>query len=580
MPGNMNGEKTSTLYGVEDAPPHGVTAALGLQHVFVLLGGIELVPVMLSRIHSVSVGEIHRVMVATTIMAAVATLFQLYRYKRFGLGYTMFIGTSGAFMSCAHSAIDMGGFALLAFMGVICTPFQALYCYFFRFLKNIITPVVGGVVIMLAMTGMLKDAVIVWTGGGGFGTDPGQAPGGCRDHHGPHRGRVVRGEALASLEHRHRRGRGLSGGLALWHAGFFRGPGRAAFSVCRISCRPGSNWNSRPSTSCSSGPLRWPPWSPGVKYTGDAMALQQVSSTTRKKVDYDALQGGLYASVAGSVLSGLAGGMPITSHSPNISLIQVTGAASRRIGVVGVALMVIFSACPRILLLMASLPSPVVGAVAVTLVAHLFSTGMMLAVSDGLSFKKGLIVGFPLCAGIVVESDLFFAQSFPAFLHPLITNGFAVGGLVAVVLSAMSRFMPGKREALRVDLSDGSLAVLFDWLAAKSARFGLDRRRGGYRLQLACEEVFMHMRSEFERHGFTGPVTFKLFNDESRLVVEVVGGTTMAEVDAVTEPPRPERADGQDLDRLGLYLLGKVAREVSHVHISGYAYVTFSIPLR
>lgn len=91
-----------------ERPSLGFVCMLALQHVVVLFSGIILVPVMLVNIYDMDRGHAHYLICATALCAAAATLLQLIKGKRFGLGAPMFMGTSGAFMSCAHSAIPLG----------------------------------------------------------------------------------------------------------------------------------------------------------------------------------------------------------------------------------------------------------------------------------------------------------------------------------------------------------------------------------------------------------------------------------------------------------------------------------------
>ena len=60
---------------------------------------------------------------------------------------------------------------------------------------------------------------------------------------------------------------------------------------------------------------------------------------------------------------------------------------------------------------------------------------MRLGAYGDLNFKNAFIAGLSICSGLVMESDLFFPQAFPDYLTPFTTNGFAVGGMVAVSCS-------------------------------------------------------------------------------------------------------------------------------------------------
>ena len=565
---------TSLFYGFDDAPPKGQSLILALQHVLVLIAGVEFIPLVLAKSHGLGAQEIHRAAFATAAAASLGAFMQLCRYKRFGLGNLMFIGASSAFLSCSHAALQMGGAPLVAAMGLCCAPILFLYSFFFRRLRNVVTPVVGGVVIMLAMTGLLKDAVAIWTG---TNNTPESAL----------KKLLVGVVTVAVLL------------LAEWYGGKKTRPWCLALGVAAGSLAAWplgllsahGDLGRVPLFGLPQSPLPTFAFSPttehfvllftfavaalvtGVKYTGDAMALQRISRPGVRKLDYDALQGGLYANAAGSALSALFGGLPTASHSPNVSLVQATGAASRRVGLIGAGLLMVFAFCPRVIYLMYSIPGSVLGATAVILVAQLFATGMRLAASEGLNQQNSLIVGLSLCAGLISLDGRFFSGILPASFSPLTSNGFAVGGLTAVLLTLVSRNLPGKKNSLTLQSSD-NLSVLAGWLSAMAAKFKLNDKNA-FRLELCCEEVWMHMRSRLEKDGQTGPITCGIRSEHSRLAVELGCGAGISDLDALS--PATENASKEDLDRLGLLLLSKMADNVRHIHIAGHTYVSFTL---
>ena len=327
----------------------GMVFVLASQHVMVLFSGILLIPVMLANIHGLSLGDTHYLIFATVVCAALATLLQLVRGKRFGLGAPMFMGTSGAFMGCAHSAVDIGGIPLMAGMILVSSPLQIVFSYCIRFMRHILTPTVGGVVIMLAMVGLLKDSVKTWA----------------------IEGHVAGMEAALDI---------VTGTATMvvmlgveWFGGRRFRPWALPLGMlagCLISLIDGvmpiPNMAESPWLGLPSGD--WPGLAfsfgdPGhwtlaftfalavlatsIKYTGDAMVLQKVAQPEKRKVDYDALQGGLYANSVGMLLAGFSGGMPASSHSPNIPLMGMTGVATRRLAAVAALLLALSLTAPK-----------------------------------------------------------------------------------------------------------------------------------------------------------------------------------------------------------------------------------------
>ncbi len=568
--------------GRQKASP-GLILMLAAQHVVVLFSGIILVPVMLVNIYGVSANNAHYFICATTLCAAVATLFQLIRGKHFGLGAPMFMGTSGAFLTCAHSAIEMGGGPLLAGMILVAAPFQLAFSYSIRFMRHILTPTVGGVIIMLAMVGLLRDAVATWTSSGhtqGWAAYMDIATG------------FATMTVMVLVEwfgKRKLRPWSLPLGI-LAGCGFALAAGLPVLQDLSDSAWfgfPAKHW---PGITFSfRDPEHWTLMitfvlailATSIKYTGDAMVLHKVTATGKEKFNYDALQGGLYANGASILLSGLACAMPSSSHSANIPLMKMTGVATRSVAAVSVLLLTIISLSPKMLQLLINLPQPVIGGVGVVLVAHLFSAGMQLVAED-MNHRNGLIAGLSLCAGLIAVRGDFFPMAFPHYMDPLTRNGVALGGLVAVLLTLMTRFSVERSVRITIRPKLAELPQLKMQLSTKLARLKIDATHAKY-LELACEEVFLYMREECRNMNFDGSVTFAIRMVQENIVVEASGGTRFdSEADeiAARDVHCPETLGEEELNGLGLVLLGHIASRVSHVTIAGYTYIEFTLPAK
>ena len=560
----------------------GMECVLAAQHVLVLFSGIILIPVMLVKLYDFTNNDAHYFISLTALCAAASTLLQLIRKGKFGLGSPMFMGTSGAFLACAHGAIELGGTALLAGMVLVSAPFQALFAYLIRFMRHILTPTVGGVIIMLAVVGLLKDSVLTWT----------------------HSSHTTGIEAYQDI---------ITGGITIgvmlaveWFGGKRMRPwalplGIAVGSMFAIGTGippvvglgtaswiglPQGEW---PGIAFSVGDTKH--WiltltfvmavlATSIKYTGDAMILQKVADPTQRKIDYDALQGGLYANSFGMLLAGSAGGMPSSSHSANIPLMEMTGVATRRIAIIASLFLAAVALSPKMLLILLNIPQPVIGGVGVVLVAHLFSSGMQLIAAD-LNHRNGIIVGLSLCAGLIAADGTFFPDAFPDSFDPLLHNGVALGGVVAVILTLITQLGTHRAVVIKILPTIEHLVTLKAQLHRISGeKLGLDPTQAGH-LEIACEEVFLYMREAFTDSNFNGPIRFSFRQKESTIEVEVSGGTKLdSEADAIaaTASTNAETLAEAELNTLGLFLLGRFASNVTHVNIANYTYISFSIP--
>ena len=93
------------------------------------------------------------------------------------------------------------------------------------------------------------------------------------------------------------------------------------------------------------------------------------------------------------------------------------------------------------------------------------------------------------------------------------------------------------------------------------------------RMELACEETFMHLISDQDAKGST--VMFKIVRVEQGLFTEAIIGGSVNDVVNLTPPDNLMTADDDELNRLGIFLLGKIVKEIKHIRISGVSYLSF-----
>lgn len=122
-----------------------------------------------------------------------------------------------------------------------------------------------------------------------------------------------------------------------------------------------------------------------IETFGDSMAIQNVSWRSRRDVDYRAVEDAIAADGLGNLLSGLFGTIPNTAYSTSISVTELAGVASRRVGVAVGLIFLVMALHPKALAAILAIPGPVVAAYAVILLSMLFVVGMRMVVQDGLA---------------------------------------------------------------------------------------------------------------------------------------------------------------------------------------------------
>ena len=127
---------SSTIrFAVDELPPHLLAAGLGLQVVMLIIASIALTPIVVLRAAGVDMARASWTIFAALLISGLTTMLQARPLGRFGAGYVLFMGTSGAFIAIGISAVMEGGLPLLMTLVVVSSLFQF---YFAGFIGHIL----------------------------------------------------------------------------------------------------------------------------------------------------------------------------------------------------------------------------------------------------------------------------------------------------------------------------------------------------------------------------------------------------------------------------------------------------------
>jgi xanthine/uracil permease len=155
------------LYSVNERPPLWLAFILGLQHIVVIYGEIVIFPLVVGRLANAPEAHIQFACFAAAIAASICTILQTLRIRNFGSGFAIFMGSSTAYLACSVEAVKLGGFPLLAPISILVAPLEAMFSFFLRFLRHIVTPVMGGIVLLLITISILPMSAREWAGSPG-----------------------------------------------------------------------------------------------------------------------------------------------------------------------------------------------------------------------------------------------------------------------------------------------------------------------------------------------------------------------------------------------------------------------------
>ena len=478
----------------DEKPSLPITIGLALQYCVLTVGPVVLTVAIVVRTAGQSELFLSWAACAALLVSGVTTMVQARRLGRFGAGYILLMGTSGAFIAVSVTALAQGGPALLATLVAASALFQFLLASRLSLLRRIITPTVAGTVIMLiAVTVMPLILDLVER------VPEGAAPGA-----GPVTALVTLGVTMVIVL------RG-AGAIRLWGpvigivAGSVVGGFFGLFSWDAVAAAPWiglpvAGW---PGFDFSFGPVFWALLPAFVFVTlvgaietiGDSVAVQRVSWRDDRATDFRGVQGAVMADGLGNFLSGMLATVPNTTYSSSVSIVEITGVAARRVGVgIGIGFCAL-ALCPKMVAVLLSIPDAIIGAYVVVLIAILFVLGMRIVIADGMDYRKAAIVGVSFWIGSGFQSGGLFIDQMTPFFAEMLGNGMTSGGLTALLLSVFVELAGPRRKRLVTTLGVDAVPEIRTFLEGCAARAGWDGEMA-QRVQLAAEEALVSLMGE------------------------------------------------------------------------------------
>ncbi len=479
----------------DEKPPILVALGAGVQGAVILVGAIVLTVVIVMRAGDQPQAYISWAVFAALLVSGATTILQAVRFWRVGSGHILIMGTSGAFLAVCVSALANGGPGLMASLIVASSIMQFLVGMNLSLTRRIFVPVVTGTVIMLIAAIVVPLA---------FDLLDDVAPGK------PIEGAMASaGVTLIITAALVLRG---SPAIRLWSPviGIAAGTVTAAlFGLYDTSIIAEAEWvgapfQEWPGLSLDFGVEFWallPAFAMvtavgAIETLGDGVAIQRVSRRRPGAPDFRVVQGAINADGVGNFLSGLAGTVPNTTYSSSVALVDITGVAARRVGIVIGLTFIVIAFFPKATAALIAIPSPVAGAYLVLLIGLLFVQGMKIIISDGVDHRKAAIVGLSFWAGVGFTNGQIFDGSLgDGFFGILLDNGMTAGAFIALLMVLFLELTSRRRKKTRLDDGLAGFTQLRTFLQdfARDAGWSEDATR---RLTLVGEETLTSLISD------------------------------------------------------------------------------------
>ena len=437
-------EKLELVYGLEDKPSPLETAYAALQHLLAIIVGIITPTLIIGGV--LGLGErIPYLISMSLIVSGVATFIQAKRIGPVGSGLLSVQGTSFAFLG----AILTGGFIVKSQGGgpdeILATIFgicfvgafiEMIISRFLHVLKQIITPVVTGTVVMLIGLSLVKVGITDMAGGKWLLDNKPEFFGSAQNL-----GLGILVLIVVLILNRSKnpmiRMGSIVGGIIVGYVvAWFMGMVRFDFGVDIISIPIPFNYGFGFNWAAFIG-VAFIYVITAIESTGDLTATSMLSGQPVEGDKYmERIKGGVLGDGINSAIASIFNTFPNTTFSQNNGVIQMTGVASRYVGMYLAAFLIILGLFPAIGGFFRSLPNPVLGGATIVMFGTVAAAGVNIIASMGrLGRREILIIAVSLGVGLGLAFVPEVLSQTPKAIQQIFGSAITSGGLTALILN-------------------------------------------------------------------------------------------------------------------------------------------------
>ena len=433
--------KTDLIYGVEDRPPFKDAIFAALQHLLAIFVAIITPPLIIAGALKLDVEKTSFLVSMSLFVSGISTFIQCKRFGPVGARLLCIQGTSFSFIGPIITTGLMGGLPLIFGVCMAAAPVEMVISRTFRYMRNIITPLVSGIVVLLIGLSLIKVGVV--SCGGGYGAMDNGTFGSWENL-------SIAGLVLLSVlffnrsKNKYLRMSSIVLGICLGYG--------LAFALGKVDM---SSLNLNLLTSFNI-PM---PFKYGLDFnissfiaiglvylitaieaTGDVTANSMISGLDIEGEGYvKRVSGGVLADGFNSFLAGVFNSFPNSIFAQNNGIIQLTGVASRFVGYYIAAMLVLLGLFPIVGAVFSLMPDPVLGGATLLMFGTVAAAGIRIVSSQEIGRKETLVLAVSLSLGLGVELMPDVLQQAPEAIRSIFSSGITTGGLTAIIANIVIR---------------------------------------------------------------------------------------------------------------------------------------------
>ncbi len=437
-------DRLDLVYGLNDQPKPFIAFLAALQHLLAIIVPIVTPGLLICLALGVSKEDTNMILSMSLVISGIATFLQCKKVGPFGAGLLIVQGTSFNFIGPIigiGSAMVATGTPVEAVMAsifgvVIAGSFIEMgVSRILPWVKKLITPLVTGIVVLLIGLTLIKEGLISM--GGGY-----QAMGDKTFANADNLIMSCTVLAIIIVLNRIRitwiKSSAILIALIIGYAlaGFM---GHLDFSglkdVPLVQIPTPMHFGLSFSWSLFI-PMAFIYLVTSLEAIGDITATSKISNQpVDGPVWMERIKGGVLVNGANSLLAGLFNTFPSSVFAQNNGVIQLTGVASRYVGIWIAALLVILGLLPAVAGVIQAVPQAVLGGAVMVMFGAVAASGINILSGTHLDRRALLIIAISLALGLGVAQVPQILEHLPELFRNIFSSGVATGGIAALLLN-------------------------------------------------------------------------------------------------------------------------------------------------
>ena len=439
-----NNDQLDLVYGLNDRPAPFVSFLAALQHLLAIIVPIVTPGLLICLALGVSREETNMILSMSLVISGVATFLQCKKVGPLGAGLLIVQGTSfnfigpiigiGSAMVAAGTPVNQ---VMAAIFGVVIAGsfIEMGVSRILPWIKTLITPLVTGIVVLLIGLTLIKEGLISM--GGGYQAMQDQTFASSDNL-------IMSCTVLAIIILLNRiqviwiKSSAILIALIVGYilAGFMGHLNFSGLNETPLVQIPTPMHFGLSFSWSLFIPMAFIYLVTSLEAIGDITATSKISNQAVNGPQWmQRIKGGVLVNGANSLLAGLFNTFPSSVFAQNNGVIQLTGVASRYVGIWIAVLLILLGLFPAVAGIIQAVPQAVLGGAVMVMFGAVAASGINILSGIHLDRRALLIIAISLALGLGVAQVPQILEHLPELFKNIFSSGVATGGLAALILN-------------------------------------------------------------------------------------------------------------------------------------------------